>query len=75
MADARGEAGVGGGGFLAVIIKTLEGILATEQPRLGEGEQAPKIEQPVFDGRAGEHDAGARRGGARAAWAVALADF
>jgi len=55
VADAAAEAG-GGGGILDGILAAEAG-LAAEETGLGEGEEAPEIEQAVLDGRAGEGDA------------------
>jgi hypothetical protein len=71
MFDALGEAGAGGGVGL-VVVEALEGSLAAEKAGLREGEEAPEVEEAIFDGRAGEDEAVGR---ARAAWAVALAGF
>lgn len=70
MFDALGEAGAGGGVEL-VVIEAFERGLAAEEAGLGEGEEAPEIEEAVFDGSAGEDEAvggaegaGGGRGGA-----------
>ena len=52
MFDALGEARAGGGVGL-VVVKAFERGLAAEEAGLGEGEEAPEIEETVFDGRAG----------------------
>ena len=56
MFDALGEARAGGGVGL-VVVKAFERGLAAEEAGLGEGEEAPEVEETVFDGRAGEDEA------------------
>jgi hypothetical protein len=53
---ALGEARAGGGVGL-VVVEAFEGGLAAEEAGLGEGEEAPEIEEAVFDGGAGEDEA------------------
>ncbi len=52
-----GEALVGASGVLFIIVEAFEGSLAAEEAGLGEGEEAPEIEEAIFDGSAGEDEA------------------
>ena len=54
--DALGEAGAGGRVGL-VVVQPAEGGLAAEEAGLREGEETPKIEEAVFERRAGEDEA------------------
>jgi hypothetical protein len=54
--DALGEAGAGGRVGL-VVVEPAEGGLAAEEAGLGEGEEAPEIEEAILHGRAGEDEA------------------
>ena len=55
VTDAAAQAGGRGGVFDRILAP--EAGLAAEETGLREGEQAPKIEEPVFNRRAGEGDA------------------
>ena len=52
MFDALGEAGAGGR-VEFVVVEAFERALAAEEAGLREGEEAPEIEEAVFDGRTG----------------------
>jgi len=57
VAHAGSETGARAFWIGAVVVEALEVALAAEQPGHREGEKTPKVEQPVFYGRAGEHEA------------------